>query len=169
MGWINWTIYGVFSSSSYSMWYHLPWYIVFSVARFVFKLIPILNPDGVSRGHYRTDTNGVNLNRVYMDPDPQKHPTIYAARSLLLFYHVLYRIQQLQEVTGDSGGKPPFTAEKLPSPERAGSATSGGDGKENRGSKGNGAVIHEVISTFIQQTPVSFRTFPYTFQASSDI
>jgi hypothetical protein len=51
---------------------------------FVFKIVPILNPDGVACGHYRTDTRGVNLNRMYGNPDPRFHPTIYAARELFL-------------------------------------------------------------------------------------
>ena len=33
---------------------------------FVFKIIPLLNVDGVSRGFYRLDTQRLNLNRVYL-------------------------------------------------------------------------------------------------------
>ena len=53
---------------------------------FVFKLIPILNPDGVSRGHYRCDSQGLNLNRFYNTPLPEKHPSIYASRCLTSYH-----------------------------------------------------------------------------------
>jgi len=32
---------------------------------FVFVIVPMINPDGVSRGHYRTDLKGRDLNRTY--------------------------------------------------------------------------------------------------------
>lgn len=55
--------------------------------QFLFKLIPMLNPDGVARGHYRTDTRGCNLNRYYLNPSREFHPSIFGARSLIRYHH----------------------------------------------------------------------------------
>ena len=55
-------------------------------ARYVFKLIPMLNPDGVFRGHFRMDQLGNNLNRYYMENDSLLQPSIFAAKSLIDFY-----------------------------------------------------------------------------------
>jgi hypothetical protein len=43
---------------------------------FVFLVVPMLNPDGVINGHYRVAMSGHDLNRVYINPNKEKHCTV---------------------------------------------------------------------------------------------
>lgn len=52
--------------------------------KFVFKIVPMLNPDGVYRGYYRLDTFAQNLNRYYIDPTQAKQPTIWAVKKAIV-------------------------------------------------------------------------------------
>ena len=47
----------------------------------------MINPDGVYHGHYRSDTRGVNLNRVYCAPQPATHPSVLAICALVRSMH----------------------------------------------------------------------------------
>lgn len=46
-----------------------------------------MNPDGVSRGNWRFDTNGMNLNRFWTNPCPEKHPAIKAVKDAIIDEH----------------------------------------------------------------------------------
>lgn len=48
--------------------------------KYCFKIIPLINPDGVARGYYRLDTHNHNLNRFYTNPCPKQQPTVYFAK-----------------------------------------------------------------------------------------
>ncbi|XP_058502222.1 cytosolic carboxypeptidase 4 isoform X1 [Solea solea] len=52
---------------------------------FVFKIIPMLNPDGVINGTNRCDLNCEDLNRQWRKPDPVLSPTIYHAKGFLYY------------------------------------------------------------------------------------
>lgn len=54
---------------------------------YVFKIIPMINPDGVFRGYFRTDTRGNDLNRTYSNPTAKKHPTTFAIKELMKHYN----------------------------------------------------------------------------------
>lgn len=57
----------------------------------MFKIVPMLNPDGVSRGYYRLDTKAYNLNRYYVNPSKTEHPTIYAFKRLITHFSSEYK------------------------------------------------------------------------------
>lgn len=50
---------------------------------FVFKVVPMLNPDGVVNGNYRCSLAGVDLNRVWAEPNKRVHPTIWHAKAMI--------------------------------------------------------------------------------------
>ncbi|CAL8081096.1 unnamed protein product [Calicophoron daubneyi] len=50
---------------------------------FIFKIIPMLNPDGVICGNHRCSMAGKDLNRRWINPSPLMHPTIYHSKKLL--------------------------------------------------------------------------------------
>ena len=46
-----------------------------------FHIVPNCNPDGSRRGHLRTNAVGVNLNREWDNPTPEKSPEVLAIRN----------------------------------------------------------------------------------------
>ncbi|CAD8196343.1 unnamed protein product [Paramecium octaurelia] len=83
---------------------------VASAARdnFVWCFIPIINPDGVYRGHYRTDSLCQNLNRYYLSPSKEDHPTIYAIKEYLIRLHKTDRFLGYIDLHAHAGHKGAF-------------------------------------------------------------
>ncbi len=48
--------------------------------------VPMLNPDGVYLGNYRSSLMGFDLNRHWADPSPWAQPTITATKKLVMEY-----------------------------------------------------------------------------------
>lgn len=59
---------------------------------FVFKIVPMINPDGVARGHFRTDGFGRNLNRYYKDATLAEQPSVFAIVQLINYFEQDKRI-----------------------------------------------------------------------------
>jgi hypothetical protein len=50
---------------------------------FVFKIVPMLNPDGVVCGNYRCDLTGADMNRKFDNPDPTTSPIVYNFKKMV--------------------------------------------------------------------------------------
>ena len=54
------------------------------MGKVVFYVVPNMNPDGAVRGHLRTNANGVNLNREWLEPSMENSPEVYLVREKML-------------------------------------------------------------------------------------
>ncbi|XP_078070577.1 cytosolic carboxypeptidase 1 isoform X2 [Mustelus asterias] len=52
---------------------------------YIFKIVPMLNPDGVINGSHRCSLSGEDLNRQWLTPNLELHPTIYHTKGLLQY------------------------------------------------------------------------------------
>ena len=48
-----------------------------------FHVVPNMNPDGTFRGHLRTNAAGVNLNREWNEPSPERSPEVLCVRDAM--------------------------------------------------------------------------------------
>jgi len=48
-----------------------------------FHIVPNMNPDGSFRGHLRTNAVGVNLNREWHEPTPERSPEVLGVRNAM--------------------------------------------------------------------------------------
>lgn len=73
---------------------------------FIFKIIPMLNPDGVAVGNYRCSLIGTDLNRKWglgpTNPNPIYHPTIYATKYLLKMNQIEHGVALFTDFHGHS-------------------------------------------------------------------
>lgn len=69
---------------------------------FVFKVVPMLNPDGVVHGNYRCSLAGTDLNRRWMNPSADLHPTILATKNAILSMKTTRPISLYCDIHGHS-------------------------------------------------------------------
>lgn len=70
---------------------------------FVFKVIPMMNPDGVVTGNYRTSLAGCDLNRRWMKPNEVLHPEIFYSKQMILKFASQRKIGFICDLHGHSG------------------------------------------------------------------
>ncbi|DBA02348.1 TPA: hypothetical protein N0F65_007167 [Lagenidium giganteum] len=76
--------------------------------RFIFKVIPMLNPDGVIHGNYRCSLAGTDLNRRWIHPSIELHPTIYATKNVILYMKKTRPVLLFCDIHGHSRKKNVF-------------------------------------------------------------
>ena len=75
---------------------------------YLFRIVPMLNPDGVVYGNTRTSLLGVDLNRRWSNPSHLLHPTLYYAKRMIQTMKEEREIALMCDVHGHSTKKKVF-------------------------------------------------------------
>lgn len=70
--------------------------------KFIFKIIPMLNPDGVINGNNRCSLLGVDLNRRWKKPSASLHPEIFHYKKLIKNSQKTHKIGLIADFHGHS-------------------------------------------------------------------
>ena len=70
---------------------------------FVFKIIPMINVDGVICGNTRTSLSGCDLNRRWINPNILLHPEIFYAKEMINNFAEKYNIECIVDFHGHFG------------------------------------------------------------------
>ena len=76
--------------------------------KFVFRVVPMLNPDGVIYGNYRCGLLGVDLNRRWQSPSKYLHPTVYYTKKFMQYFGEEHEIALYCDMHGHSMKKNMF-------------------------------------------------------------
>ncbi|EAS07091.3 zinc carboxypeptidase family protein (macronuclear) [Tetrahymena thermophila SB210] len=68
----------------------------------IFKIVPMVNPDGVIHGNYRCDLAGADLNRRWKRPNRKLHPTIYSLKEMIKKLHSERETKLILDLHGHS-------------------------------------------------------------------
>jgi len=75
---------------------------------YVFKIVPMLNPEGVAAGNNRTNPAGSDLNRKWNEPNEKLHPCIYYCKQALEEFRQEREILVFCDIHGHSTKKNAF-------------------------------------------------------------
>ena len=70
---------------------------------FIFKIIPMINVDGVICGNTRTSLSGCDLNRRWINPTIVLHPEIYYTKEMILNFSKKFKIECIVDFHGHFG------------------------------------------------------------------
>ena len=71
--------------------------------KFIFKIIPMINVDGVICGNTRTSLSGCDLNRRWSNPNILLHPEIFYSKELIIDFCKKYKIECIVDFHGHFG------------------------------------------------------------------